>query len=162
MDLRPIWEDDLRVLRALWGRNLIDQVAASTTVLDGVFNGMPACIQEVPGAAVFIYAPVDHGIATLAHEVGHAIHFLCYPESHLQWSTEKCETFALLATANAIRQELHLGFMPMTETERRQFAAHARVTRRGRYRGALAEAYRLAASPFLSRQVTEAAYGRPN
>jgi hypothetical protein len=162
MDLRPITEDDFRVLRALWGRNLIEQVANFTTVLNGTFNGQPACVQQAPGGAVFVYADREFGIPTLAHEIGHAIHFLCYPESHLHWSEEKCETFALLATANAVRQDLHLGFLPMTDEERRQFAHHARAVRAGKFRPQLRAAYKLAQSPYLSRQITEAAYGRPH
>lgn len=160
---RPLTEDELRVLRALWGRVALDKALAQTTLHDGAFNGRPACTFGETGP-VIIYCSPRFGVATLAHEIGHAIHAVLYPESRVQWSDEKCETFALLATANACRAALRLGFVPLTDGERRDFAFHAWGTRRagGVYRKALAEAHRIAGSPFLSRQITEAAYGRPN
>lgn len=162
-EFRTFTEDELRVLRALWGRNALEIAAKQTLVYPGAVNGRPACLFDAEGP-VYIYCDPIFGVACLAHEVGHAIHCALFPESRTAWTVERCETFALLATANALRQCLRLGLIPMTQADRAHFAFHARVVRSSgpEYRGALREAYRIARSPFLSRQVTEVALGRPN
>lgn len=43
------------------------------------------------------------GFASLAHEVGHAMHLKYYPMSR-RWPTWKCEAFALLGTAKMARE----------------------------------------------------------
>jgi hypothetical protein len=161
--MRVFTGDELRVLRALWGRNALEVAATGTLFMPGAFNGRPACFLTDEGQIVVYCDPV-FGVACLAHEVGHAIHYTMFPESRTGWSVEKCETFAMLSTANALRQSLRLGYVPMTALDRALFALHARSARqdRGVYHGALREAYRIAKSPFLSRQITEVAYGRPN
>jgi len=90
---------------------------------DVILFGKPAFVCDTKSDVAFIFCPVEKGVATFAHEVGHAVCDKLYPQSR-EWGIEQHEAFALLADVNVPR------YRTLEPGERQSFNEHVRACRK--------------------------------
>jgi hypothetical protein len=117
-----------------------------------VHSGRPAFVCDPQAVVAFIFCPQGWGVATFAHELGHAICDKLYPQSR-GWEAEQLEAFALLADVNAQR------WRTLEPSERESFSQHYRACRNSPgYERALRWAFSLRKLP-LKEQMDAVANG---